>query len=804
MMLDPLTLVIAQQGRSLIDRLLGLRELSWSDPAAGLSFNYELPAWVWVLIILAAIGVAGMSYRRLLGARSWRIALSLVRAGIILILTVLLVGPVLVLPQETVERDWLLVMLDRSASMSVRDVYDPSTNATISRDEQLRRALVDHRAMWTDSGLTRDREVAWIGFSDSIYPVKPPWVESGLDQPLGRRTMIRSAMEQALHLPAGKPISSIILFSDGRTTQVTGPTLVQRLKREGVTVFTVPLGAADPPLDLAIGQAEGPHRAFINDSAPVSVTVDQLSGDPVPPQDIRVTLTDEKDGTLLDEAALAEALPGEPLRLFGRSKLVGTARWLVRVEHRPQDGSEPARELVTENNQQVVEVDIIDRPIRVLYVEGYPRWEFRYLKNLLIREKSVRVSTFLLSADRSFAQEGDDPITRLPATQEEWDRYDVVILGDVPASYFQPGQLTLLRDHVSASGAGLIWIAGESDLPRSYTGTPLADLLPMRRPADVSRAGIATSRFYLQPTRLARSMNVLQLRLFGSESISNDGWPEELPALRWVQDIRPLKPTAEVLAEATSEEETSDPVPALVLMRYGAGQSLYVATDESWRWRYGRGDWYFEQYWVPLVRMLGRARVQADRDRARLSVSHRQVMQDQAVVIELQLSDAALINRGLLRVDATVYDPTDLERQPIDTLTLLPVSQSRVDSPGPARKAVYRAVWRPMVSGTLVLTVTDPALADLELSETVRVISADDELADVRADHSRLRLLAEQTGGSMIQPQELAKLVDLVPNRARITETDIREPIGSSPLSMLVLCLLLTLEWVFRRAIRLA
>lgn len=795
---------LAQQGGSPLDRLLGLRELSWSDPSAGVGFEYALPAWLWALIAIASLGFAGWSYRRLLGNRLMRIVLAAVRAATILVIALLLAGPTLVLPRETIERDWLLVMLDRSASMNVRDVMDSETGEAVSREQSLRDALREQAGVFSQQNLGRDRRVVWLGFGGSAYTIGSPLVQAGLGGPDAQATLIRTSIEQALRLPSGKPISGIVLMSDGQTPQDTGRELVQRLQQQGVAVFSVPLGAAKPPLDLAIGQADGPQRAFVNDIAPVAVTVDQIGGDPVDPGEISVALIDQADGHVLDEKTLDRAPPGEPLKLNGRSGTVGAARWLVRVEHKPPAGQSSLHELVADNNTRTIEVEVIDRPIRVLYVEGYPRWEFRFLKNLLIREKSISASTYLISADRSFAQEGDVPITRLPADAQELDDYDVVVIGDVPASYFQAGQLTLLRDHISAGGAGLIWIGGETNTPRAYAGTPLADILPMRNPSEVARSGASDSRFRLEPTALARSMSVLQLRGIGGGSDESEGWPDDLPPLRWVQDPGPLKPTAEVLAEAVMTGDAEARVPALVLLRYGAGQSLYVGTDEAWRWRYGRGEWYFEQYWVPLIRMLGRARIQADSDRVRFSVSHRAVSVQQPVVVELELSDASLINRGLPRIDVTVRSSSDPAGAPVDTLTMLPVAESDNTPAGAVRRAAYRAVWRPTTAGELLLSVTDPALAELGLVRGLRVSSMDDEMADAGSDHARLRALAQQTSGAVVPLNELNRLADLVPNRARITETDIREPLWSSALSLMVLIVLFTLEWVVRRVIRLA
>ncbi len=204
------------------------------------------------------------------------------------------------------------------------------------------------------------------------------------------------------------------------------------------------------------------------------------------------------------------------MRLAGRGTAVGEAQWRVELIYEapaPADSdAEAHRELITRNNQRDFTVELIDRPLRVLYVDGYPRWEYRYLKNLLIREKSIESSTLLLSADRDFAQEGDVPITRLPADAKELEPYDVIIIGDVPADYFTSQQIALLRDHVAVRGAALLWIGGSRNTPSSYAGTPLADLLPMRDPKAVHRLEAHEGQVRLHPTELARRLSVLALR----------------------------------------------------------------------------------------------------------------------------------------------------------------------------------------------------------------------------------------------------------------------------------------------------
>jgi hypothetical protein len=765
-----------------LDRLLGLSRVSAADPRAALDFQHPLPIWAWILIVLGALIVGGWSYRHLIGSRTARTSLSIVRAMLLVWVVVLIAGPMLVVARERIEKDWVIVLVDRSASMRIADV-DAGHAEAISREQQLARVLREHGDVFVDDR----KHVTWFGFDSGLFQIAP----EQLPPADGQTTSLRTAIEQALSRSAGRPISGIVLLTDGRTAQDTGGDLVHRLGQHAAAVFPVPLGATRPVVDLAVAQVDAPRKAFVNDTVTVSVFLERYPDDAViDPQTVRVRLIDPLTGRVLDEQSPVGADLAQPVHLTTESSLVGPATWRVEAQY---DVEAARRELITENNHREVSLELVDRPIRTLFVEGYPRWEYRYLKNMLLRERSIESSVLLLSADREFAQEGDVAITRMPNTDEEIKPFDVIILGDVPAGYFTPEQLTLVREQVATLGAGLLWIGGPYHTPKSYDATDLDALLPMRRPAAVEPIGRGATPMHAHPTPLAEAMSLLWLR--APDTPRDQRWPDTLPALRWVQDLGDLKPTVERLAEVTIGDSAAS-APLITHMHYGAGQVVYVATDELWRWRYGRGELYFEQVWMQLLRMLGRGRIQQNDQRVRLDVSHRRVPRDQAVVVSLHIDDPLLLDRALPRIQLRVESDGDDSAR--ETIELRPVSEQH----GAAMQ--YRAIWRPMHAGRLRLRVVEPALVDLGLSQVVEVIRPDDEMRHPAPDHARLAQLAEQTGGRMVAPDELDQLPSLLPNRAQRTADDLREPLWDSYLALMVVVLLLTIEWVGRKVIRLA
>lgn len=788
-----------------------------------LAWERPWPAWAWALLFIVAGLFAIWSYSGLVGHRVGRGILAATRFAIVMLALVLVSGPMLELPRETVEEDWVLMLADRSASMTIADVQRSAGGVRESRDQQLQSAL--ERAAPVLNLLASQRQVVWMGFQAGAYNLEQG-VEASRDQgagpgpttrPMdastphisipalgladGRRTNIEAALEQALQRAAARPVSGIVLLSDGRTDTPISRSLVRRLQADAIPVFVVPLGAQEPLGDLAVADVEAPRRAFVHDKVPIVIDLDRFGAAAADLSGV-VRLVDEASGEELDRVDLSTAQDKDHVTLTAEPKLAGESTWKVVIDTAEKD-------LVPDNNLRTFNIELVDRPLRVLYVEGYPRWEYRYVKELIRREESIESSVMLISASSDFAQEGNVPITRLPRSPEEFAAYDVIILGDVPAGFFSPEQLEMMRNHVAERGAGLLWISGERSLPSSYAGAVLSDLLPIRGSLNLPAIG---SPVTLAPTEQAARLGVLQLA--SGESV---GWPKELsdPATGWsrlfyAQRIEPgqLKPAVEVLAQtaepvngmglssasagaAAGANAVGGQFPLVMSMRYGAGQSIYVATDEIWRWRYGRGELYPDQFWMQMIRMLGRESLSAGGSQAVLEVNPRRSQVGSPLRIELRLLDAQLLQRSQATVRIALHDASGAAVAEID-LKKVEGSDDR-----------YAATYLPDVPGQFDVKINDPAFASLDLRGHVEIFAPDDELRRPETDHELLRTLAAATGGKVIAPEDLGTLPQMLPNREVRTINPLTEPIWDTPLMMILACVLLTIEWIGRKLIRL-
>ena len=792
--------------------------MSLSDENTALGWAYPLPAWAWLLIVIAALLIAHGSYARMQGARWARFGLATFRALLLIALAVLLAGPTVVRTDITPEADWLLVMVDRSASMSFADTQEG--DRAITRDEALQAALAKQLELFGDEQLGQSRNIVWFGYDREAYPIAPGSFQGaeGSEQLFGdpsvQATNLRTAVDQVLQSAAGRIISGVVLFGDGQSPQPTGQATIDKLARQDIPVFSVPLGSAVPRLDLAVQRIDSPVSAFAGDLVPLTVTVrrqDIVPGEDdaltIDPALVRIKLINTDTGEVVDERTLAEDGFASPVRLQAKADEAGELNLRAEVSY---EGSviDAQAEIATSNNGRAVSISMVDRPLKVLYVDRV-RWEYKFLVPMLKREESIESSILLVDADRNFVQEGNTPLSRFPLTAEEIRPYDVIMIGDVHPRFFSDQQLALIKEHVATRRAGLLWVGGDRHTPNLYAGSELELLLPMTTPSAVGRLVPATGfEVPIEPTDVAKELNLMRLSLKrddGAGSVLPE-WPSNLPPFRWAQDLGTLRPGARTLAHAQGmiSPATGKPSPLVVLYRFGGGEVIYVGTDETFRWRKVGGEVYFEQFWIQLMRKLGRTRLQQVDDRARFVVSPNAVDLGATQLVELIIDDPALIRSAPQQVRVQVLArgvSDDDPLTPVGEVELRPTGfQGDLDS---GARATYQANWRSDLPGRFVLRVSEPLLEALELQAPAEVRDPAQELARAATDHDRLIQLANGTGGAVLELNNLAQLETLVPDRSRELTSETRQPLTNTLLALLVLLGLLTLEWALRRGLKL-
>jgi uncharacterized membrane protein len=457
-------------------------------------------------------------------------------------------------------------------------------------------------------------------------------------------------------------------------------------------------------------------------------------------------------------------------------------------------------EVDEEDNLRRIQIEVLDAKIAVLYVEGYPRWEYRYLKNEMIRDRSVNISCFLTGADPNFAQEGDPPdpktgfigpIRGFPESMDELLTYDVIIFGDVDPQQFSDAQLQLVADFVSKKSGGFGLIAGPQFAPLRYRNTPIESVLPVditRVQPEDPRGMTITQGFRPVLTKEGSTSSIF--RFFADKARNEKFVREELQPLFWFcRGVKPKRGVGEVLAEHPSESDSDGRRAAiLVLGHYGGGRTLFSGIDDSWRWRYYTGESIFDTYWVQQLRYLARSKKLGQR-RVTFVSSRPTYELGQQVRATLRVLDAQLLPQLPEQIRVEVRDAGNDQVLKQETLTRQEGSPDTYNLSFTAERAGRFVVRLPTIAGGV-----DPI--DLPIEVAVPKL----ELAEPQVDRTALNRLASETNGQLVEAsQARALLPGLIPSAAKVIPLETSEPLWDAPLAMILFVLLITGEWLLRK-----
>ncbi|MFQ5461449.1 MAG: hypothetical protein ACE5E5_02350 [Phycisphaerae bacterium] len=810
--------------------LLGLDGIRLGrDAPVFLRFDALIPAWLLFCLALIAALAIFLVYKRERVSVGRRVLPALLRAALVTLIGAVLCEPALVLQRNRVEPSHVIVMIDRSRSMAAMDRYlDAELAAHIVRGagladaEAIRRhsrlelvtmALRGHddaagRRLLERNGLVLcsfsgslephgffgdERDAA--AFGDALEPLRPD----------GLKTDLVGALRGALDRSRGRRISAIILASDGQKTEPAALSEALNLAHgRHIPIIPIRIGSTFRPRNVDVGPLRAEPTVFVNDLAAIEFEL-STSGF-TERKTIDTKLIDVLTGATMASARI-EVDPQDPVVTVElRMKPTRVGRRRYRVEAEPVAG-----ESSLDDNASVVEIDVLDDQLDVLYVEGYPRYEYRYLKNALLREKTINVSVLLLEADSHFVQEGAEPIRAFPTTPEALRQYDVVLFGDVDprGGWLSEAQMAMLLDFVGNEGGGFGLIAGERFAPQRFLGTPLERLLPIRiDPSFLGRHDASLDAgFPLQLTPVGR-----RSRLFQFADVPRpeaDRRPEatlvrsqrfgDLPDLYWYARSLGAKPGASVLAEHPYVRLADGLMPVAVSGRYGAGKLLFFGTDDSWRWRRHTGELFHDAFWVQFSRELMRGARSAQDRRYRFRTDRRVYEYGQSVRVLVEILDPALL---ALQSEAMDVDVLRLDRERNgDTAGLIADDRMELHRIGDAAP-IFEGTYLPPAAGGFVFRAKSLSTSSRQPAATVAVRVAEPNLEGRRpeADHATLATIAEATGGKVIDLDELEAAFAAIANRSVEVPDDVVEPLWDSRLALILFAFLIGAEWMLRKA----
>ncbi|MBI4887522.1 MAG: hypothetical protein HY824_10540 [Acidobacteria bacterium] len=725
----------------------------------------------------AVMVAAAVTYRgvRARGRLRDRIVLTALRMAALALLLFCLFRPTLVVRAAVPQQNVVAVLLDDSRSMQIPDWSGRPRGEFITQQfgapgGALLTSLSDRflvRVFRFSSTAGRLNSVNDLTFG-------------------GSQTRLGRALDGAREELAGLPVSGVVLVSDGAdTSDASFADALLGLKAEKLPVYTVGVGGTRLPRDIQIDRVSTPRSVLKNASLLVDVVVTQTGY-----AGRTVTVDVEDEGRIVGSEQVRLPADGSPatVRVRAAAAEPGPRRFRFRVA--PQSD-----EVVVQNNVREALIQVRDGQEKILYFEGEPRFEMKFVRRAVADDKNLQLVVLQRTADNKFLRLGvdgpDELVGGFPKTREELFAYRGLVLGSIEAAAFSADQLQMIADFVDRRGGSLLMLGGARAFAEGgYGGTPVADALPLAiDPRTRASEPAELARLQIMPTRQGQSHAATQIA--GTEAASAVRW-RDLPQVTSVNAPLASKPAATVLLNGTDERGRTQPV--LTWHQFGRGKAVALTLQDTWQWQMHASisleDQTHENFWRQMLRWLVdgapglvEARTTVDRVEPGEPVTIEAAIVDKTYV---ELNDASVTAR-VTRPDGTTAD--------------VPLEWTG------ERDGLYRGTFVSTGGGTYEVAV-DSSRGSAIIGSGVTFLRAgpsDAEYFDPTMHEGPLRRIAEDTGGRFYTADAAAAgLAEDVRYGGRgVTSVEERE-LWNMPVILLALVGVVCAEWGYRRAVGLS
>jgi uncharacterized membrane protein len=732
------------------------------------------PAWLLLaLIVASACGLALLVRWRLRDVapnlRSWRawVVWGMQSAFVALVL-LLLWQPAITVAALSSQQNIIAVVVDGSRSMGIAD----SSGKT--REAAALAALQDGVL----SGLQKRFQTRIYRLGSGVTRVDGL---SGIE-PTEAATHIGDGLKQLATETSDLPIGAVLLLSDGSQNTAgmsdsgIGVDALQALRNRRLPVHTIGFGNTENKHDVELENVSVAASSVANArlAATISLTQHGYAG-----QKAIVTVRDGDKTLAAREVTLPVngAIQTEPL--FFSAGAAGAKSLQFGIE--PLAGEENLK-----NNAMTRPVLVSDAKRRILYIEGEPRWEFKFIRRAEEDDPTVQLVTMLRTSENKIYRQGiSDPgelAEGFPVRPEDLFGYSGIIIGSVDADYFTPLQQELLREYVDRRGGGVLFLGGRSALSDGGWGaSSMNELLPTFLPT--GRNSFHRNAATVELT--AEGIDSPITRLLDDPTKNAERW-KKLTYLADYQEAGSPKPGATVLAQMNVGRRK---LPLLITQSYGHGRTAIMATGGAWRWQMSEalGDPSHDLFWQQLLRWL----VADSPGPVTASMPTRTLMDEGRVQLAAQVRDRQFQPAGDAHVTAHIVGPEGVN-------ALLDLAPSQ-DTPG-----VYHTEWTAEKPGAYLAEVSAESTGSKpqELGRDVLTFEREDGIAEnfhTEQNRPLLEQLASQTGGRYWDPSELKNLPrDISYSEAGISVRTTNE-LWSMPIVFLLLLGLPITEWLLRR-----
>lgn len=742
------------------------------------------PKWVLALLIVAAAtGLAWLIRSRLARAapvmRSWRAwviwGLQTLLAALLLLL---LWQPAITVAELKPQQNIIAILVDDSRSMALSE--DGAT-----RQAQAIKAL--------QSGVLASLDRS---FQTRLYRVDdaPARIDSLKDlAPNAPSTRIGDSLKQLSEETSDLPIGAVVLLSDGDDNAGgIGADAINALRARHIPVHTVGFGRERAQHDVEIDDAVVAPRALAGSRLAAKITLHQRG---YAGAKIDLTVRDVSAGPakLLASRTVVLGPEGNLQTETLMFDIGGAGARTLQIAAAPLPGEEN-----TANNTVTRLVNAGSDARRILYMEGEPRWEYKFIRQAEEDDRMVQIASIDRTSENKLYRQGlSDPkelADGFPSRAEDLFAYQGLIIGSVEAGYFTAGQQELIREFVDRRGGGLLLLGGQFALADGgWNASNLTELMPTILPTQAGtfhreqdpKNGTSHTTAELAPV----GMDSIITRLV-DDPVANAAKWKKLPYLMDYEDPGTPKPGAAVLADMITPEGRT--LPLLITESFGRGRTAIMATGGSWRWQMSSplGDTAHDLFWQQLLRWL----VSDTPGHVAASVPAQILLDNGAMTLTAEVRDQQYNPAPDAKVEAHILGPSGVNA--LVEMTPTP------DSPGQ-----FQAAWSAPKTGAYLTEVTaqraDPSTGTVkELGRDVLTFQRMDGVAEnfhTEQNRELLERLATQTGGQYWKPADLGKLAGAIPfSEAGVTMRETKD-LWDLPLVFLVLLLLRFSEWWLRR-----
>lgn len=751
---------------------------------ASFAFGAPLSAALLVLAV-AAIGVpAVMSYAgvRAKSNRRDRWVLGTLRVCALFVLMICLFRPMLLLSAAVPQRNYVGVLVDDSRSMRIAD-----------KDGKARSDWIEHQFGGPDSVLLKKLREKFIvrlfSFSSGAQRV-----DSLRDLTFNAsETRIGDAIEQARQELDGVPLSGLVVLSDGAdNSRAPISDELLSLRAKSVPVFAVGLGADKFEKDIEIRRVDAAHSVLKGGALVADLLVRQRGY-----AGVKVPIVVEDGGQIVSRDSITMPKDGDvaPVRVTVVANRPGVRQFTFRIPVQKD-------EQVEQNNVQQAVVNVRDGREKILYIEGEPRYEMRFIRAAVEADSNLQLVVLQRTAENKFLRlnvdSANDLTAGFPKSRAELFGFRAIIVGNIEASFFTHDQLAMLGEFVNVRGGGLMLLGGRRSFGEGgYAGTPLADVMPVV----ISGQSVPDSLTFfadLKATLTPAGANHAVSQVASSPGASMIRW-KDLPPVTTTNRIRQVKPGAVTLITGTlapggragepGETLHSYEQPVLVYQRYGRGLSVAFPIQDSWAWQMDPNspveDQTYSRFWRQTLRWL----TSDVPNRVVVTLPTDQSNPKNPVAIRASVSDSLFIPRNDAKVVAHLTSDNGTTRD-------LPLDWA-ID-----RDGEYRGTFTPDQPGIYSVRVDAAAPGGATVGDTsyLRVADLNTEYFDAEMRAPLLQRMAKETGGRFYTPATTGTLAeDVALSKHGVTVVN-QMDLWDMPAVLLLLVALLAAEWSYRKA----